>query len=110
MKQQLKFLWCFLLLCLFACTPEKGPLPIPESKLIDVLMDIHYAEAASEDKVGSAQDSLRKVYYKEVFKLYNVTEKDFVKTMELLKRNPRRLLKLYKQMDDQMKAEAATPK
>lgn len=110
MKQHFKFFWCFLLLSLFACTPEKGPLPIPESKLINVLMDVHYAEAASEDKVGAAQDSLRKVYYKEVFKLYDVTEKDFVKTMEILKRNPRRLLKLYKQMDEQLKAENATPK
>jgi len=110
MKKPFQFFLCILFLSVFACTPEKGPLPIPESKLIDVLMDIHYAEAASEDKVGTAQDSLRKVYYKEVFKLYNVTEKDFVKTMELLKRNPRRLLKLYKQMDEQMKAENATPK
>jgi hypothetical protein len=100
---KLRTLWYLLLLLVLACTPERSMLPIPESKLTDLLIDIHYAEAASEDKVGTAQDSIKKIYMKEVFRLYDVKEQDFKKTMLLLKRNPARMLKIYKKIEEKMK-------
>jgi hypothetical protein len=87
---------CFILCC--ACEAGHKKLPIPEKKLIQILTDAHYAEAALQDVYGSQKDSLKQVYFQEIYQLYETSEEELNKTMDILRKDPVRLDKIYQQV------------
>jgi Domain of unknown function (DUF4296) len=94
-------LLCFFL-PLFACNVGQKKLPIPEKKLIQILTDVHYAEAALQDVYGIQKDSLQKVYYQEIYQLYETSEGELTKTMDILRQDPERLDKIYQFIVDNL--------
>lgn len=91
-----------LFLPLFACNIGQKKLPIPEKKLIQILTDVHYAEAALQDVYGVQKDSLKKVYYQEIYQLYETSEEELTETMDILRQNPARLDKIYQFIVDNL--------
>lgn len=87
-----------IFLGLFACNVGQQKLPIPEKKLIQILTDAHYAEAAIQDVYGTQKDSLKKVYYEEIFQLYQTSEEELTKAMDILRKDPARLDKVYQEV------------
>lgn len=86
----------------FACNAGKKNLPIPEKKLIEILIDMHYAEAALQDVYGVQKDSLKKVYYGEIYQLYQTSEEEMTKTMDILRQDPTHLDKVYQFVVDNL--------
>jgi hypothetical protein len=93
----------FFFLPFSACNLGQKKLPIPEKKLIQILLDAHYAEAALQDVYGVQKDSLKKVYYQEIYQLHETTEDELTKTMDILRKDPERLDKIYQFIVDNLK-------
>lgn len=91
----LRIAFFLFFLTAFACSAEQKKLPIPEKKLIEILTDLHYAEAALQDVYGTQKDSLKKVYYGEIFQLHETSEEELTKAMDVLRQNPEKLDKIY---------------
>lgn len=91
-----------LFLPIFACNVGQKKLPISEKKLIQILTDVHYAEAALQDVYGVQKDSLKKVYYQEIYQLHETSEEELTKTMDILRQNPERLDKVYQFVVDNL--------
>jgi len=93
----------FALSILFSCHAGQKRLPVPEKKLIEVLTDAHYAEAALQEVYGNQKDSLKRVYYQEIFQLHQVTEEQLTKSMDILRKDPIRLDKIYQKILENLK-------
>jgi hypothetical protein len=99
------FRFCLsLMLCTcFACNVGQKRLPVPEKKLIEILTDAHYAEAALQEVYGNQKDSLKKIYYKEIFQLHKVSKEEMTKSMDILREDPARLDKIYQAILENLK-------
>lgn len=91
-----------LFLTTFACNAGQKKSPIPDKKLIEILTDLHYAEAALQDVYGTQKDSLKKVYYGEIFQLHETSEEELTKAMDILRQNPEKLDKIYQFVVDNL--------
>jgi len=87
----------------FACNVGQKRLPVPEKKLIEILTDAHYAEAALQEVYGNQKDSLKKIYYQEIFQLHQVSEEEMTKSMDILRKDPVRLDKIYQAILENLK-------
>lgn len=91
-------------LCLlgFACGGGKEVSEIAESKLVPLLVDVHIAEVAIQDAPTAAKDSIAALWYGYVFKQHDVKQEDFEKTMLALRKNPKRIGKLYEKVQEEL--------
>ncbi len=96
MKKLISFLG-IIFLSTFSCESEKR-LPIEEEKLVDILRDIHIAEAAMQNLIGVTKDSFGIIYYNQVLGLYGVERAVFDITMERLRKDPERLSVVYEKV------------
>lgn len=64
-------------------------MPIPVEKLEAVLNDIHIAEAAMQYMSDEKLDSIKKIYYQQIFEIHKVEEETFLECMEILKSDPK---------------------
>jgi len=91
-------------LCLLAVAcggNEAGPM-IPEDKLVPLLVDVHIAEVAIQDATSSAKDSIATLWYGYVFKQHGVEQEAFEKTMQVLRKDPKRIGKLYEKVQEEL--------
>ncbi|MCB0520756.1 MAG: DUF4296 domain-containing protein [Lewinellaceae bacterium] len=86
-----------LLVGLSGCGKEAAP-PIPDEKLIEILTDVHIAEAALEGLNGKAKDSVAIKYYGEIFAIHHVEQADFDTTLAILMRDPEKFGNLYEKV------------
>ena len=83
------FLKCGVLaLCCFFSCEEKSPCTLSEAQMINVLTDIHIAEAASQSLLGLQKDSLLNEYYQQVYEIHGVVEAQFKECYSELQANP----------------------
>ena len=90
-----------LLLCLFlifSCQSETEKLELSEEKLVPVLADVHIIEGALLSVFPSQKDSLRELYYQQVFEIHGISEKSFEHDIELLKMNPKLMDQVYEKV------------
>ena len=69
--------------------------PISENKLIEILIDVHTAEAMTETEIQRVRDSMVPIYYAQIFEKHGVTSKDFDSTMTVYAHNPERFDSVY---------------
>ncbi len=84
------FLFCILMLINIGCSSKEkavNKLPMPEEKVIDVLIDMHYAGEASRITRGINHDSLLSVYTKQVFEIREIDSVQFAELMIFLESN-----------------------
>jgi hypothetical protein len=96
-----------MLLSFSSCQEEDAVL-IEEEKLINVLIDMHIAEAASQKLYGEPKDSVINVYYDQIFDLHEVPKETFETYMEQLSTDPQQLHALYEKVIDKMARLEAT--
>lgn len=108
MKYYGRGLLLLLIVSLVACSREEIiPLPLTQDKLVDVLVDVHVAEAMI-DKIGAVdQDTVGKVYYRMIFREHGITQQAFDESMSILREDPKRLNDLYEQILDTLNVREA---
>jgi len=77
------------------CSNGEPRLPIEEPLLINVLCDVHIIEGAIQNRTKSTKDSVANLYYQQVYEKHQIKEEDFIKTLEILEKNPKILEVLY---------------
>ena len=70
---------------------------------VKVLMDIHVAEAAAQQGDIATRDSLRQLYYHQIFEIHDVSKELYEVEMERLKKDPTKLNAIYDQVIHTMK-------
>lgn len=88
----------FISIFFFACS-KKESLPIGEEKLIDVLADVHTAEAAISGLTAVEKDTLALRFYDDIFMLHQVAQEDFDTCMARLMRDPERFAGIYEKVE-----------
>lgn len=100
----------FLALQLSSCGRNQDPVAIDEDKLVEVLIDIHIAEAAVQGLRGATKDSMINVYYDQVCEIHEVSREDFETSMEILRNDPKRLEDLYSRIMTEMERQEVESK
>ncbi len=94
---------CCLILGCISCQQQRPELPVGEEVLIQVLADIHLADAMiQENSVRARKDSLYVAYYGRIFAQHNITEEAFDESMEIIRRDPEILHGLYTGVLDEL--------
>lgn len=89
-------------LFLGACKEEEAfVLPMDETKLIEVLCDVHIAEAAMRN-LPEMRDSLGAVYYEQIYKIHKIDGAVFRETMELIRKRPAELRRIYTKVTEML--------
>ncbi len=86
----------FLFLC--TCETKQLTLPIAEESLIKILCDVHVIEGALQNQKASEKDSLAKTFYDQVYEKHDISEEDFVLTLEIMEKDPKLLQEIYDQV------------
>lgn len=85
----------------------KQPLPdipsdvLPTEKMVKILADMHIADAVAENKKaneGKDNVALSKDYYRQIYKIHNVTEEEFRRSYKFYEDNPGWMDKVYVQV------------
>lgn len=80
-KYFVSFCLCFIFF--IACSKKEEKIPeniLPKDKMIKVMVDVHIAEAAIQNKYLSLNDSTKKIaagYYRNLFEKNKITEQQF---------------------------------
>ena len=82
----------------YSCKKEQKELPVPKEKLELILTDVHVAEAALQYMADHKLDSLKEVYYSQIFEIHGISEELFQECLEVLENDPRETSILYKKM------------
>ncbi|MEN0002692.1 MAG: DUF4296 domain-containing protein [Bacteroidota bacterium] len=91
-----------------ACQPSISSLPIEEEKLIQVLTDVHIAEAGLQNLRGAVKDSTAILYYNQIYSIHGITEDDFMQSIEILKQDPKRMNAIYTLVLDNLSVREAS--
>lgn len=82
-------------LSLASCGQDKMSWAIDEQVLLEVIIDVHVAEAAVQSLRGATKDSVINAYYDQIFEIHGVNRAEFETTMEMLRNDPKHLEALY---------------
>jgi Domain of unknown function (DUF4296) len=96
----------FFLMLMYNCREkeQKYDLPIDQSKLKSLLIDLYIAGAASELNPEKNKDSIRAVYHTEICKTYNMDSKTLALIIERLHALPKINGEIQKQVLDTLNA------
>lgn len=101
MKQSL--LYILLLILLSGCSVRPWGV-LSHDEMVDVLLDVHIAEASMKILDPRAKRIEKQEYYNMVFEKHNTTKEQFDKSLDWYSRHPKNLIAIY----DDVKKEAAT--
>lgn len=95
-----KYLYLSIILCLFACAPEKPQPPsdaLTQSQMSDILTDMHLADAIASSRVGNADSTNQiAVNYRElIYKKYNTSNEKFMESFNFYKEHPMLMDSIY---------------
>ena len=95
----LRIAFClFLLITLTHCEKESTSDLLSDEQIIPILADIHVAEAAMQNLVGITKDSMGNIYYQQIFELHDVDSTVYNMTMDIIRKDPVRLSKVYNEV------------
>ena len=97
-----------LLASVVSCGPKPTPITMDEDKLVEVLIDVHVAEAAVQMLRGATKDSVINAYYDQIFEIHGLSREDFETTMEILRTDPKRMEALYSKIMNEMERQEVT--
>jgi hypothetical protein len=100
------FLGCLLFFA--SCGDKEIPIPLSEEKLVDVMIDMHIAEAMIEKLPVSDRDTVGHVYYRMIYREHGVTQADFDESIQVLREDPERLDAIYVQVLEKLNVLEAT--
>jgi hypothetical protein len=99
-----KSYFSYLILFLFsiqfiACSNDKSKMPIEESKMLNILTDMHLMEAYLDVEPISIKDSMARIYSAQIFKKHGITQPDFDSSLTYLYLHPIKYDSLYAQIE-----------
>jgi hypothetical protein len=97
----------FLMAVLFWACGKTESLPLGEDTLVEVLVDVHTAEAAMSGLTAIERDTLAHRFYQDIFLLHQVSQTDFDTSMAILLRNPERFGEIYEKVEAKLDAKLA---
>lgn len=86
------------LVAISSCKPSPA-LPVDEALLVKVLADVHIAEVAVQNFAGTHKDSIKRVYYQQIYEIHGVSESDFRASLQVLSDHQDMMEKLYKKVE-----------
>lgn len=111
----MKNIFYVLLLTIFvtACTEQKAPPPpgtLQESKMIDVLVDIHIAEALVSSETLTKDDAkkLFKMYEDSIFNIHNISREAYYNSHDYYTHDADKFKLIYKVVVDSLTARKNT--
>ena len=104
----------YLILVIFittasSCRRTPG-LPVDEAKLVKVLADVHIAEVAAQNFAGAYKDSIKRIYYQQIYEIHGISEADFKSSLQVLSDHQDKMEKLYKKVETQLESMDETQK
>lgn len=95
MKKFNFFSLLYLINILIGCQGVAPEPTLQREKLIDILVDVHIAEAAIANVYGSGRDSLAEVYYNQIYNIHRIDSTIFQEQITRLRKNPAYMKDLY---------------
>jgi DNA-directed RNA polymerase subunit F len=86
------------LLLFLSCQTKIEGLELPEDKLVTALADAHIIEGALLSVFPSKKDSLRELYYQQIYEIHGISEQAFEHDVEFLKINPKMMDEVYEKV------------
>lgn len=94
----------FLTAC-YQPLPEQNPI-LPEAKMIDILTDVHLAEAEiTRIRPDEGRDSLATFYYQQILAMHKVNPNDFDQSMEAYMQSPKAAQRIYTEVLSRLQEE-----
>jgi len=103
--------WMILITAIFtACNettvnPKKIEPDIPQEKMIQILKDVHLAEAISQSERTNVKDSLLAIYYEDIYRIHNITKEDLERNLKLWMSDAEVADKLYEKVIEELSKE-----
>ena len=103
--------WMLMISTIFtACndttvSPKKIEPDIPQDKMIQILKDIHLAEAIAQSERIHIKDSLLAIYYDDIYRIHNITKEDLERNIELWMSDAKVTDKLYEKVIEELSKE-----
>jgi len=91
-----------LMSTVFACNEKTEELRIPPETLVEVLADVHLVEGALLSIRPAQKDSLKKLYYSQVYEIHEISDKDFEHDIKILKFNPKKMERIYEKVMEEL--------
>ena len=94
----------FLVLCLFsACEKEEeAPFPVSQEQLVEIMADVHFAEAAVKDLLNLEKDSVLRVYYDHIYEIHEIDSLTLDSCLVVLSNYPKTSVKVYQQVVERL--------
>lgn len=81
------------------CTQKPDPpLPFDDDKIINILIDVHLAEAAMQSLGKKTKDSIKYVYYEQISQIHGIKSEDLDALLSQLRNQPNDMKRLYEEM------------
>jgi glycerol-3-phosphate cytidylyltransferase-like family protein len=109
----MKHLFVLLSICvvLASCSKKEEQPALSEDRRVQLLADLHMAEAAVQHLPPAVKDSMIRVYYDQVFAQYDINQADYDRLMKLLRDDVGSLQPLYeKVLEELSRREAVSEK
>lgn len=103
-------LFLFVFILLISCQQKEQPLTVEEAAWINILVDIHLAEASIQNAVPNQKDSISDLYYEQVFKIHKIEKKDFMDNLLIMEKNPKMINEIYSKVMEELSKREATYK
>ncbi len=84
---------------LWSCKHEQT-FPVSLEKMVNVLIDIHCAEAAVQHIPGLRKDTVIGKYYEQIYQIHGIEKTDFDSTLALITGDPIIMKEVYGQVMD----------
>lgn len=93
---------CVLPCLMLSCKPGKPEGVMSEGKMEDVLYDYHMAQGLAQQMPGDSVNYYTRLYQSAVFEKYDLSQKDFDRSMEWYERHTELLSKIYERLAERM--------
>ena len=95
-------LFSLALMLFLSCQPEPEEMKLSTDVLVNVLSDVHLVEGALLSVRPSDKDSLRNLYYGQIYEIHGITAEVFEYDMKLLKSRPKVMESVYQEVMNEL--------
>lgn len=85
---------------LFACTPSKVEMNTDRDKLMSIVIDLYYAEAAIKDLIPTLKDSLSAIYRQQIADIHSVDLSKVEEDLVILQSDSKSYQKFHQEVED----------
>lgn len=95
-----------LIFTLSFCGKEPpAPLPFEDEKIVEILVDVHFAEAAMQSLGRVVKDSMKQVYFDQIAQIHQVDRNQIDTLLFQLRNRPLDMKRLYESMMEKIEVQ-----